>query len=143
MALSIETQPEVRQHDCSHCGKAFASVTGFLYEDGNAYAVYHALLQTQHPATVADFALSVGSWDEKATGIDRTRVGVRVWPEENELMMHVNDPGESAWGHSSTFGTMAARSEVVGTGLQQEALRAIEFVIANDPRVHKHLDATS
>jgi hypothetical protein len=141
MGLSIETEPESRQRVCADCGRSFASVNGFLYRDGDAYAVYHAILQTDHPSTVVDLALSVGSWNEDATGVDRTRVGVRVWPEGNQLLMHVNDPDESAWGHSTTFGAMAARTEVVGTSLQDEVFRATEFVIANDPRVRDHLDA--
>jgi hypothetical protein len=45
-----------------------------------ACAVYHALLQTEHPSTVADIALSFGRWEEEATGDDRDRVGLRVWP---------------------------------------------------------------
>jgi hypothetical protein len=141
MGLAIEAAPELQQRVCSDCGRQFSSVHGFLYKDGDAYAVYHALLQTDHPSTVVDLALSVGSWDEDATGVDRTRVGVRVWPEEDELKIHINDPDESAWGDSATFGTMAARGEVVGTSLQQEALQATEFVIAHDPRVREHLDA--
>lgn len=143
MGLGIESAPDVEERVCSDCGRPFSSVHGFLYEDGDPYAVYHALLQTQHPATAVELALSVGAWDEEAEGADRRRVGVRVWPEGDELKMHINDPGESAWGNSATFGTMAARGEVVGTNLQQEVLRATEFVIAHDPRVREHLDAAS
>ena len=139
MALAIEPAPEVQQRVCPDCGRPFASVHGFLYEDGNARAVYHAILQTDHPATVVDLALSFGSWAEEATGADRTRIGIRVWPEEGELKVHINDPGESAWGDSETFGRMATRAEILTTPLEQEALRAVEFVIANDGRVGEHL----
>jgi hypothetical protein len=97
MALSIEAAPEVRPHVCADCGRSFSSVYGFLYEDGDAHAVYQAVLQSNHPSTVVDIALSFGTWAEEATAADRTRVGVRVWPEEDELKMHINDPGESAW----------------------------------------------
>jgi hypothetical protein len=139
MALSIEPAPEVEQQVCADCGRPFSSVHGFLYEDGDAYAVYHALLQRDHPATVVDVALSFGSWADEATAVDRTRIGIRVWPEEDELKMHINDPRESAWGDSETFGEMAGRGEVLGTPLEQEALRTVEFVIAHDSRVEEHL----
>jgi hypothetical protein len=70
---------------------------GFLYEDGDAYAVYHAVLQTDHPSTAVDLALSFGSWAEDATAADRTRVGIRIWPEEDELkctsMTRAHPPG--------------------------------------------------
>ena|SRR5215210_8065729 len=140
MGLSIDPAPEIQDRVCPDCGRPFASVHGFLYQGGDAYAVYHAILQRQHPATVADLALSFGRWDEDATGADRTRVGVRVWPDQDELKMHIDDPDESAWGHSDTFGMMLGRSEILGGPLQDEALRVAEFVIANDPRLHEHLD---
>ena len=53
--------------------------------------------------------------------------------------MHINDPRESAWGDSATFGQMAGRGEVLGTPLEKEALRTVEFVIAHDSRVEEHL----
>jgi hypothetical protein len=138
-ALSIEPVPEVTEHVCADCGRPFSGVHGFLYDDGDAYAVYHALLQTEHPSTVADIALSFGSWDEDAAGDDRSRVGLRVWPEGEELRMHITDPSESAWGDSETLGRMLSRREVLGTDRQTEALTAVEFVIGHDRRVADHL----
>src|SRR4051794_33876331 len=95
-ALSIEPAPEVSEQLCPDCGRPFSSVRGFLYDDGNAYAVYHALLQTEHPAAVADIALSFGSWGEDSTAHDRMRIGLQVWPEGDALKMHITDPNESA-----------------------------------------------
>jgi hypothetical protein len=138
-ALSIEPAPEVTEQACAHCGRPFWNVHGFLYDEGDAYAVYHALLQTEHPSTAADIALSFGRWDDDATGDDRSRIGLQVWPDGDELKMHITDPNESAWGDSEDFGRMLPRSEVLGTDRQDEALRAVEFVIAHDPRVAEHL----
>src|SRR5512132_841888 len=139
MALSIETAPEVQQRVCPDCGRPFSTVHGFLYEDGDPYAVYHAMLQRDHPSIVVDVAVSFGSWAEEATASDRTRIGIRVWPEGEELKMHVNDPGESAWGDSDELGKMADRERVLGTPVEQEALRAVEFVIEQDNRIEQHL----
>jgi hypothetical protein len=86
-----------------------------------------------------DIALSFGSWAEDATAADRMRVGIRVWPEEDELKMHINDPRESAWGDSETLGKMVSRGDVLGTPLEQEALRTVEFVSAHDSRIEEHL----
>ena len=138
-SLSIEPAPEVSEQVCPDCGRSFSSVRGFLYDQEDAYAVYHALLQTEHPSTVADIAVSFGVWDEDATGDDRSRIGLQVWPDGDELKMHITDPSESAWGNSETFGRMLPRSEVLGTDRQDEALRAVEFVIAHDPRLANHL----
>ena len=139
MALSIEAAPEVQPRLCADCGRPFSSVHGFLYEGGNAYAVYHALLQADHPSTVADLALSFGSWDEEASAADRVRVGVRVWPEDDDLKMHINDPTDSSWGDSEAFGEMANRADVLGRPVEQDTLRAVEFVIVHDSRIREHL----
>jgi hypothetical protein len=66
---------------------------------------------------------------------------MRVWPEGDELKMHINDAGESAWGDSDTFGQIGGRGQVLGTPMEQEAeaLRTVEFVIAHDSRVEDHL----
>jgi hypothetical protein len=139
MALSIEAAPEVRPHVCADCGRSFSSVHGFLYEDGDPHAVYHATLQSDHPSTVVDMALSFGSWAEDAAAADRIRVGVRVWPAGNEFKLHINDPSESAWGDSETFGRMVERRELLGTPLERDALNVAEFVVAHDSRVAGHL----
>jgi hypothetical protein len=139
MALSIEPAPEVEERVCVDCGRPFASVHGFVYDGGDAHAVYHALLQTRHPSSAADLALSLGSWEAQATAADRVRVGVRVWAEQDQLRMHINDPSESCWGHSETLGKMAPRSDVLGTPLEHEAMQTVEFVIAHDPRISDHL----
>ena len=137
--LSIEPAPEVAERACAHCGRPFSQVHGFLYNEGDAYVVYHALLQTEHPSTVADIALSFGRWNDDATASDRYQVGLQVWPEDDELKLHITDPSESGWGDSENFGRMLPRSEVLGGGREGEALRAVEFVIAHDPRVAEHL----
>jgi hypothetical protein len=46
---------------------------------------------------------------QSATAAERTRVGLRFWPDRDELKMHIDDPGESRLGcDSETFGKMAA-----------------------------------
>jgi hypothetical protein len=139
MALSIEPALEIEQRVCSDCGRPFSTVHGFLYEDGDAYAVYHALLQREHPSTQVALALSLGSWDEDATRDTRSRVGVRVWPEADELRMHIEDPDQSPWDDSDMFGRMLERKAVVDGALREEVLRSAEFVVAHDQRVQAHL----
>jgi hypothetical protein len=89
VTLTIESAPEVKQRVCRDCGRSFSTVHGFLYREGDAYAVYHALLQREHPSTAVDLALSFGSWDEETTASDRTRIGIRIWPDEDELKLHI------------------------------------------------------
>jgi hypothetical protein len=137
--LSIEVAPEINEQICTDCGRPFSGVHGFLYSEGDAYAVYHALLQTDHPSTVADLAISFGRWSDTAMASHRTRVGIRVWPEGEQLKMHFNEPTESCWGDSETFGRMTSRHELVDTDLAQEALRAAEFIVTHDARVSEHL----
>jgi hypothetical protein len=139
VALSIEPGLEIQQTVCSDCGRPFSTVHGFLYEDGDAYAVYHALLQREHPSTEVALALSFGSWDEDATGETRSRVAVRVWPEADELRMQIEDPDQSPWDDSDMFGRMLGRKAVVDGALRREVLSSAEFVVTHDQRVQAHL----
>ena len=140
MTLSIEPALEVQPRLCEHCGRSFSTVHGFLYRDNEAYAVYHVSLQREHPSTRADLALSLGRWHEDAAAEERKRIGVRIWPEGDELKMHINDVVESTWGDSPAFGTMLDRDEVLGSQLEDEALRAAEFIVSGDSRVRDHLE---
>ncbi len=108
------------------------TVHGFLYREGDAYAVYHALLQREHPSTVVDLALTFGSWDEEATASDRTRVGIRTWPDEDELKLHIATVEECLLGRLGDFRTVADRSDVLGTPTERDAMLAAEFVVAQD-----------
>jgi hypothetical protein len=139
VALSIEPALEIQQKVCSDCGRPFSTVHGFLYEDDDAYAVYHALLQREHPSTQVALALSFGSWADDVTGDTRFRVGVRVWPEVDELRMRIEDPDQSPWDDSDVFGRMVERKAVVDGALREEVLRSAEFVVAHDQRVQAHL----
>ncbi len=142
VTLSIEPAPEVQARVCKDCGRSFSTVHGFLYQDDDAYAVYHASLQSDHPSTQVDLALSLGSWQEEATANERKRIGLRIWPEGDELKMHFNDVSESTWGDSATFGTMLTRNAVLGSRLEGEALSAAEFIVSGDERVRVHLENT-
>ncbi len=139
MTLSIEPAPEVQARFCQDCGRSFSTVHGLLYKDDDAYAVYHASLQSDHPSTQVDLALSLGRWHEEATANDRKRIGLRIWPEGDELKMHFNDVYESTWGDSTTFGTMLNRDAVLGSRMEGEALRAAEFIVSSDEPVRVHL----
>jgi hypothetical protein len=51
-------------------------------------------------------------------------------------------PFSSVYGFLSRTATHAvyhARSEVLGTPLEREALRTVEFLITHDPRISEHL----
>lgn len=42
VALAIDPDTKLREHACATCGEPFQRVTGFIHNDGNAYAVYFA-----------------------------------------------------------------------------------------------------
>ena len=71
--------------------------------------------------------MSFGSWDEEATASDRTRIGIRIWPDEDELKLHITAVEESSWGDSETFGRLMDRSDVLGTPTERDAMLAAEF----------------
>ncbi len=44
MQITIEPSNDVKIHVCKCCGKEYKSTHGFVYADGNAFAVYFAAL---------------------------------------------------------------------------------------------------
>ena len=56
--LTFELGEEKEPTVCSCCGGVCHSAHGFIYRDGNAYAIYHATWSKSHPEAGVDIAIA-------------------------------------------------------------------------------------
>src|SRR4030042_2199548 len=98
---------------CPCCGTLCEVFYGFVYKDGDAYAVYHAMFSKDHPEKVVTMAVEFGNWDENATRNNRYAIGMDARVTEKEIQFAFLEPGQSPWGGSSTMGRMLSRKEAL------------------------------
>lgn len=136
--LTLEAGEDAEMDRCECCGGTILSVFGFVYEDGDARAVYHAALSARHPETAAMLALTVGDWGEDAEG-SRNSVSLYVRPTETEIQMSVTDAAESPW-RDSEIHCLMNRAEALASPLIEPFFRIADFIIMNDERIRLHLN---
>jgi hypothetical protein len=64
--LTLEMGPDREPTTCKCCGGILNSVHGFIYSDGDAYAIYFFAWSESHPGAGVDLALEPGSWEESS-----------------------------------------------------------------------------
>ena len=126
---------------CECCGRRAPSVVGFVYRDGDAYAVYYAGWTEGHEANGVQLIVGVGEWGDESTPADRRSFGLRCWVAGDELRFEVQEPGASRYGENDFLGAMLSRSAALADPEIAEVFHVAEHIAEDDPRVRAALDA--
>jgi hypothetical protein len=135
---SVEPWDPPKSYSCDCHGLDIQEVTGGVYRDGDAYAIYKAQLYTGHPETFVAMVIGVGNWGEGHEK-DRRAATFFVKPSEKEIQFTVKDPQESPWANSTFFGRMFRRQEFLASSVREEFFHIADHVVAEDSRVHEYL----
>src|SRR5262245_61230375 len=131
--ISLELGEDTSSRICNCCGGEMQSVYGFVYRDGDAYAVYHAGWSPAHPESGIDLALTFGEWDEATAPESRYRVGMIICPTPTQYEFTVIDATQSTWTDGPE--RFLTRDEVLKHPLRKEFFRVGENVIDQHHRV--------
>ena len=138
-AITIELDDGTRVKTCAQCGMQYPQVHGFLYRDGNAWAVYWAELYKDHPnhpepRVVLTIALG-DDWSEGADPSKRAWAQLDAWPHEDkdEIQMAFTDPQGSL--DAVAFGHPLSREVVLTHPLKDSFLTAADEIVYRDTRV--------
>jgi hypothetical protein len=135
--LTLELDESVRLGTCVQCGTQFPFVHGFVYRDGDAWAVYWAELykdHPKHPGAHAVLAIAVGDdWSEGADVALRAWVQLDVWPDNVEIRMSFIDP--TAHHDEAHFGLPLSRAQVLLDSRRDAFLKVADEIAFGDPRV--------
>lgn len=137
---TLEIQPGVSvvEELCGHCGQEIALVTGFVYRDGDAYAVYYASChQVDGPEVWIDGVFSP-TW---ADGVDdHLTFGCRVGCVDGGASCAASlVDAASAWGESPEFGHKLSRQAALEHRLLDEFWALVDHVLVHDVLVRNHL----
>jgi hypothetical protein len=141
--LTIDLDDRIEVRPCTGCGGETRTWRGYVYEEGDAFAIYFAQYSPGHADRVLALDVAIGDWNEDIPPETRRRVGLHVRAHETEYRFTVADPEEWLWSESDPFGRLMARDEAVNHPQIDRFYRVAEFVIGSDPRINSYLEGGS
>lgn len=130
--LTIEYE-EPHRTICECCGNASTTLTGFVSEDGDAYAVYYASFAEEHPHVKA--VVSLGIWWEGGTPKDRVAFAVVLWEDKDQFGVRLVDAEESPWKDAELLGRMLNRDEALQHPRVKDAFHITDHMVEEDPEI--------
>ena len=138
--LTFQFEEPNRSH-CECCGGVTVSLTRFVYQDGDAHAVYYARFGEQHEPGVVEAVVSVGEWGEGAGPWDRVAFPLRLRVAETEYQVTVVDAAESPWQGVELLGRMLNREEALAHERLAEVFHVTDHMVIDDKPIRDHLGA--
>lgn len=136
----LEVGKDAEPSLCKCCGKTSCVAHGFVYKQGDAYAVYFASWSTMHTDKKVMFAIAIGEWDDSSSVADRTCFGIEAQDLNNDIGFRVFEPEESPWPENDLLGVMLSRDEALNNKLLDEVFEILEYVLHNHSALKKYLD---
>ena len=141
--ISLELGGEGDPYQCPCCGNESHTVWGFIYEDGNAHAVYYAGWTIEHEDKGVTIAIGLGDWGEDTGPEDRYSIGLDVRANTSDVMFSVLEPEQSSFNDVEFIGRMMPRIEALAHPQLDHIFHVAEHIVADDPRVTTALEGAT
>ncbi len=135
----IEIGENKKASTCYCCEKKSCVGHGFVYKDGDAYAVYYVGWSDAHADRRVSIALAIGDWDDDSTELDRTCFGVEIYESKEEVMFRIIEPSESPWPDTDLLGHMLVRKEALTHPLLDEVFVIVECIARDHAALSEYL----
>jgi hypothetical protein len=139
--LSIEIDEPPRSQLCECCGGTTVSVTRFVYQDGDAYAVYYAAYGAEHPEREVKIAVGMGEWGEETTPEERRAFALVLRATDSEYQVMVVDAAESPWKETEILGRMLNRDEALKHPWIKDVFHLTDHIVEDDPLIKSYLES--
>lgn len=140
--FDIEIGENCKPSICHCCEHKSNIGHGFVYKDGNAYAIYYAGWSPSHSYNKVSIAIAIGGWSDNSTSADRICFGLESYEAEKEILFRVIDPVESPWSNTELLGKMISRQDALNNSLLKEVFVIAERVVCNHDAIRKYLGIT-
>jgi hypothetical protein len=139
--LSIEFEPPNQSEPCECCGGLTTSLTRFVYNGNDAYAVYYAKFSNNHPERVVVATISLGEWGEGSTSDQRVAFALELRVSETEFQVGLIDAHFSPWQNAKTIGRTLNRDEALNHPRVKEAFHVTDHMVTDDALIREYLNA--
>ena len=138
-AYTLEPGEYIYLLKCDCCGEAKRRVLGFVSRDGDAHAVYYALLNVAENEPRVGLTVSVGPWWGDTNPSERKWIHAEVWPEEDGVHMGVREPQQSNFYPWLKGGVPLSPEEAKTSDAMREISAVADFIVEEDPAVSSYL----
>jgi len=139
--LTFEFQ-EPNSSTCECCGGVTQSLTRFVYEDGDACAIYYARFGIGHEPRVVDAVVSIGGWGEGTGPWDRVAFPFQLRAADTEFEVGLTDAAESPWAGVELLGRMLDRAEALDHDRLQDVFHISDHMVRDDAPLRDYLNGT-
>jgi hypothetical protein len=136
---TLETGEYIYRLTCECCLTEKNRVWGFVSRDGDAHAVYYALLNLEEKSPRVGLTLSVGPWWDGTEPSQRVWLHVNVCSGARGIEMGIRDPKESNFYPWEKGGTPLDREEALANSAIEEIWSVADFIVATDVAVSSYL----
>jgi hypothetical protein len=136
--LTIEPGAQVREFPCPKCRSVLRRVTGFVYNNGDAYAVYYASCYHHDGHEVWIDVIFSDTWEEGIN--DHVSFGCRVGPVEGqtESAASLVQAGR-AYSDSEMFGQRLTREQALHHPRLSSFWELVDHILVHDEVVAEHV----
>jgi hypothetical protein len=136
--LTLEVGGEPRLTPCPDCGRETLTTTGFIYRDGDAYALYHASVPAHDAGPRAIIGIGVGPFSEDPPSASVSAF-LSVTTTPSEIQFGFIDPASSGWSESVVLGPKLTAEEARSHRMRWDFLALAELITRDDPAVASHI----
>lgn len=132
----IEIEFEHAKHEtCECCGNTATRLTRYVYQDGDAFAVYYILFTEGHEDKVAYSLIGLGEWGDGSEPEMRTAFAVKIWDNNDNWAVTVTDKEESPWCHVEFLGKIIDREEALQHPWIEDVYHITDHIVIEDKPV--------
>lgn len=129
--IQIEFEkPKLSQCDC--CGNTATRLTRYVYQNGDAFAVYFIVFTKGHEDKVAHSLIGMGDWGADGTPEMRTAFALNIWDNGGSWGVTLTDKEESPWNHVELLGEIIDREEALSHASLQDVYHITDHIVAED-----------
>lgn len=127
---------------CECCGAPSTRLTRFVTRNGDAFAIYRAVLThgPRHPR--AEMIVGLGDWDEAALPEDRVAFIFQLWSDDREYKVGIVGPDQTVWPQGS-LGRLLTREEALRHPWLQDVFDLSDHIVVHDRILADYLDHRS
>jgi len=124
---------------CACCGEEMVTLTRFVYQDGDAFAVYYAKFTKSHKDRVVHGLISVGGWGEGTTPRDRIAFPFVIWTNAENYQVTLTDKEKSPWKDIELLGQILDRHEALVHPWLKDIFHITDHLVADDKIIADYL----
>ncbi|HSS94573.1 MAG TPA: hypothetical protein VLR46_11360 [Candidatus Dormibacteraeota bacterium] len=141
-ALRLEHDDQLSAGTCTHCGAAFDSVIGVMYEDEDPIAIYRAdIFEHFHrePDPRVVLSIAVGDWSDGTGRADRCSAAIEAWAVGDQVQMAFSDRAGSPWQELEVVSWQLTSHDAQTGPLREAFLRLADHIACQDRRLRRAL----